>query len=407
MTENNSNFGYIGDNIEQHFTNPQILTAQNKKLNDLYESYNKLLEIIKRQDPEYASLITIDPLGIEEVQEHLKEDQTLISYFLTNEKSYAFVVSKSNLEVVELTIDLPRLDQNLENILPKLRQITAETSYKEDLAIFYNLLLRPITEANLLNTKELIIVPHGKLHFVPFTALWDGEQYLGENYEVTYLPSASVLRFLNDKQKDNPNQQKLLSMAFNRAENQPLLSHANNEAEDIANLYRTVAFKGISSGTEENFRSEAEGKDIIHVAAHSILNDEFPLRTQIALAPSGETSETDGFVTVQDVYSIDLSAANLVVLSACDTAKGELSDGDDLVGLTRAFIYAGTPNIVATLWKVQDESAKILMTDFHQNIKEGMDYAEALREAQADLRANPEYAHPYHWAPFVLAGSGY
>ncbi len=102
-----------------------------------------------------------------------------------------------------------------------------------------------------------------------------------------------------------------------------------------------------------------------------------------------------------------MSAANLVVLSACDTAKGKLSDGDDLIGLTRAFIYAGTPNIVATLWKVNDESTKILMTDFHQNIKEGMNYAEALQAAQADLRANPMYAHPYYWAPFVLAGSGY
>jgi CHAT domain-containing protein len=101
---------------------------------------------------------------------------------------------------------------------------------------------------------------------------------------------------------------------------------------------------------------------------------------------------------------MDLRNANLVTLSACDTALSKIQGGDDLVGLSRGFIYAGTPSLLATLWKVDDRSTAVLMERFYTNWIKGMSKAEALREAQLSLKAMPQYKHPFYWAPFVLIG---
>ena len=375
-------------------------TNTNDQIENLYRSYDELLEQIKRENPEYASLITIEPLKLEEVQASLADEQTLISYFLTLEQSFAFLLTNNSFEVIKLSTKKMELESTLEGFSKTKASILDISPSQQHLAKLYDLLIQPFITK--LNTQELVIVPHSSSHFIPFAALWDGEHYLGENYQITHLPSASVLRFL--KEKRNPNRGKLFSIASPLVEGYPFLKEASNEAKAIAELYNTIAFIGKSGGTEENFRREVEGKDIIHIASHSVLNANLPLRTQIILAED-ERGNEDGLITVQDIYSFDLSSANLVVLSACDTAKGELSNGDDLVGLTRSFIYAGTPSIVATLWTVNDESTKILMVQFHQNVKDGMNYAEALQKAQIFLRENPKYAHPYYWAPFVLVGS--
>ncbi len=375
-------------------------TNTNDQIENLYRSYDELLEQIKRENPEYASLITIEPLKLEEVQASLADEQTLISYFLTLEQSFAFLLTNNSFEVIKLSTKKMELESTLEGFSKTKASILDISPSQQHLAKLYDLLIQPFITK--LNTQELVIVPHSSSHFIPFAALWDGEHYLGENYQITHLPSASVLRFL--KEKRNPNRGKLFSIASPLVEGYPFLKEASNEAKAIAELYNTTAFTGKSGGTEENFRREVEGKDIIHIASHSVLNANLPLRTQIILAED-ERGNEDGLITVQDIYSFDLSSANLVVLSACDTAKGELSNGDDLVGLTRSFIYAGTPSIVATLWTVNDESTKILMVQFHQNVKDGMNYAEALQKAQIFLRENPKYAHPYYWAPFVLVGS--
>ncbi len=107
-------------------------------------------------------------------------------------------------------------------------------------------------------------------------------------------------------------------------------------------------------------------------------------------------------LTVSDVYGLDLKKADLVVLSACQTQLGVLSRGDDVVGLTRAFIYAGAPSVISSLWSVDDQATGLLMTSFYKHLRSGMSKAAALRAAQADTRA--AYPHPYYWAAFVLTG---
>ncbi|MCF8063436.1 MAG: CHAT domain-containing protein, partial [Deltaproteobacteria bacterium] len=116
-------------------------------------------------------------------------------------------------------------------------------------------------------------------------------------------------------------------------------------------------------------------------------------------------NQNDGFLQVHEIFDLDLEGVDLVTLSACDTALSRIYSGDDLVGLSRAFVYAGTPRLLATLWPVEDRSTYLLMTAFYRSwTTEGASPPEALRRAQAHLRSLPGYEHPFHWAPFVVIG---
>jgi CHAT domain-containing protein len=250
----------------------------------------------------------------------------------------------------------------------------------------------------------LTIVPYGVLHYLPFTALWSApaQAYLGETYLLNFLPSASVLRFVKDKAKDKPNQDRLLAIANPVAEGFATLSHAADEVTAVAALYDTTPFLPPNARKSTLFENALD-HDIIFLAAHGELNSTSPLFSRIILS-ADESGTDDGSLTVEEVYNLNLSQANLVVLSACQTSLGELSRGDDFIGLNRAFIYAGTPSILASLWSVDDEATRILISSFFRNLKAGSTHAEALRRAQAEVRSHPDYVHPFYWSAFVLTG---
>jgi CHAT domain-containing protein len=247
-----------------------------------------------------------------------------------------------------------------------------------------------------LKTPVLGIIPYNVLHYVPFAALSDGRRYLGEQNTIYVLPNASSLPFVTKKRKSEPGT--LLAMANGQPVGLPALHNADAEVQAIATLYHTQPLLG-SAATRSAFVAQAAQAGIIHVAAHGQLNPAAPLLSRIVLAPDGAN---DGSLTVADVYGLDLQQADLVVLSACQTQVGAFSAGDDIVGLTRAFIYAGAPSVVSSLWSVDDQATGMLMTAFYTHLKQGKSKAEACRAAQADTRA--KYPHPYYWAAFVLTG---
>jgi CHAT domain-containing protein len=247
-----------------------------------------------------------------------------------------------------------------------------------------------------LKTRQIGIIPHNVFHYLPFAALTDGQRYFGDDHLLFYLPSASVLPFIKEKRKPIP--KSLLALSQGQAEGLPLLQYADRTAEDVARLYNTMALTN-SAATETAFRARTNSSDIIFIAAHGKLNTLNPLFSQIVLAPD---KSNDGVLEVHEVYGLDLKSVSLVVLSACQTQLGEHSQGDDIIGLNRAFIYAGTPTVVASLWSVQDKQTGELMVSFFKHLKEGMSKAEALQAAQREMRAN--YPHPYYWAAFVLTG---
>src|SRR5262249_45023965 len=315
----------------------------------------------------------------------------------------------------------------------------------------YKVLIQPALPH--IRGKELIIVPHDVLHYLPFQALLapDG-QYLIEKYPINYLSSASLMQFTQEKRKAKGELSSLLAQGGNiltfgnpdLGDPNKSLAFAGIEAKEIKNLYPQSTIYLETEASEEKAKALSSQNDIIHFASHAELSEDDPLTSAILLAKS---DKEDGRLEVREIFGMDLKAS-LVVLNACETGLGKLSSGDELVGLTRAFIYAGTPSVVASLWNVEDSSTAQLMASFYKNLKT-MSKVEALRQAQLGLirgslssellarraiggvgklgeasnlqavssesslssssRSDSIFvstSHPYFWGPFILVGEG-
>ncbi|WP_424101985.1 tetratricopeptide repeat protein [Moorena producens] len=359
----------------------------------LQKDFQDLLVELKVQSPEIASLKTVDVASLPEIQSLLDADTTLVEYFVTDERTLAFIITRNSFHTVPLNVTRQQLTEEL-----TLFQDFADLDQPHPLELkhLHDWLIVPLQPH--LNTTTITIVPHSILHYLPFAALTDGKQYLSDNYALLSLPSASILRYLPDKGKSTTGS--LLALGDPTIPGLSPLTHAQNEVETIAQLFKTKALVG-KAATESALRSRAKQSGIIHLAVHGEYNLRNPLFSAIRLL---EDTEHDGSLEVHEVYGLDLTNTNLVVLSACQTKIGELSRGDEVVGLTRAFLYAGTPTIIASLWNVDDAATGLLMKQFYSHWQGGMrmNKAEALQQAQKDLRET--YPHPYYWAAFSLTG---
>jgi len=228
-------------------------------------------------------------------------------------------------------------------------------------------------------------------------------KYLLESYTVSYLPSASVLKYARDKNRGN--RAALFAVANPKTDLAPLPA-AEVEAREVAILFdRKEVFLG-SAATKPKFKSEGPRYDMLLFSTHGEMIESDPLMSNLRFTP---TPQDDGKLTVSEIFDMEVTA-NLVTLSACETGlargtKGGFPQGDDLVGLSRAFIHAGAPSVVASLWKVSDESTVVVMRSFYRNLKT-MSKAEAIRQAQLGLMKSDAMtsSHPYFWAPFILVG---
>ena len=172
---------------------------------------------------------------------------------------------------------------------------------------------------------------------------------------------------------------------------------AEREAKEVAQVYPNSSVLLREQATKARAIALGPNKDILHFAVHAEFDQENPTSSALLLAREGSD---DGRLKVSEIFSLNLKA-DLVVLSACETGLGKVSSGDEIVGLTRAFIYAGTPSIITTLWKVNDRASYELMREFYSNLKT-MKKSEALRQAQ--LKTMKEFLEPFYWAAFGLTG---
>jgi len=367
-----------------------------RRLAERQQEYGDLLVQLKASNPEYASLRTVDPIDLKRLQALLDESTTLLSYFSTPEQSLAFIITRNSFHAVELCTNGRCVSgRELKDAITQFRGFAdLRDPHPTSLGNLYGWLIQPVREY--LRTTTVCVIPHGVLHYLPFAALHSERRFLGESHNIYYLPSASVIPFVQQKQKKG--EPDLLALAQDRAESLARLAYANQSADTIAKLFNTNALLG-SAATESAFRSRASTSRTLFLAAHGSLSRSNPLFSRIFLAPDGEN---DGILEVHEVYGLDLSKADLIVLSACQTQLGEQSQGDDIVGLNRAFIYAGTPTVVASLWSVPEKETGELMVAFFKQLRSGMSKAEALQAAQREMRA--KYPHPYYWAAFVLTG---
>jgi CHAT domain-containing protein len=181
----------------------------------------------------------------------------------------------------------------------------------------------------------------------------------------------------------------------------PALPAAEAEANTVAMMLDTTVYTG-TNASELQVRTAISGANIPHLAANGAYNAANPLYSAIALAQAGHA---DGLLETHEIYALPLQSNDLVVLSACQTNVGQLSRGDEVVGLTRAFFFAGSPTVIASLWNVDDAATETLMVAFYKHwLEDGLSKAEALQMAQAEVRTDPRWVSPFYWAGFVLNG---
>jgi CHAT domain-containing protein len=346
---------------------------------------------VREQSADLASLVSVASVPASEIQSRLPEDEVLIEYYYDDKSLYAFVLTRTQLRAAKLDAT------GLEADVREFRAAVSAPAGRGHETIGRKLharLVEPL-EAFGLGSK-LVIVPHGALHYLPFATIRDDSGYLIDRYSLRFLPSASVIRFLRPAGTAG----RAGILAFGNPDlGDPKLDLRFAQDEVLAIVQKVPQSRALvrRDANESALRQYAAAFAYLHFATHGEFNTDAPLRSALLLS---KDDRSDGLLTVDKLYSIRIDA-DLVTLSACETGLGRVASGDDVVGLTRGFLYAGASTVVASLWKVDDRATSILMTRFYEELK-SRGKREALRSAQ--LAARAQYPHPFFWAAFQLTG---
>ena len=269
------------------------------------------------------------------------------------------------------------------------------------LAQLHQLLIEPIADLLPKDPEERVVfVPQDQLFLVPFPALRDRNgTYLVEQHTIQTTPAIQLLEATRQRRQalpSNPSQALVVGNPAPMPNHFSPLPFTEDEAATIAQQLSSQALIG-ASATEAQVKQQLAKADIIHLATHGTFDAANPLAGAIALAPSpGE----DGMLTAQEILDLPLNAA-LVVLSACDTGRGRIT-GDGVVGLSRSFLGAGAASVMVSLWQVPDDATSLLMKSFYEQRGQGLDHAQALRQAM--LTVKQDYDDPKSWSGFTLVG---
>ena len=436
-------------------------SAAAREVDGLTMEYEQLQMHIRQKSPRYAALVQPVPLDMAEIQKQvLDPDTLLLEYALGDEKGYAWavtpdsvrsfelparaIVEKAARRFYELATERGRTVPGETLVQRKQRLDAAEAEYPLAAAELSKILLAPV--AGELKQKRLVIVGEGVLQYVPFAALpspASDNSPLIVHHEIVSLPSASVLAVLrNDTANRKPASKTVAVLAdpvFSANDprltlGKSQLAHADDAA--LTDAQRSAAESGVGDLTRLHFsRQEAEEISrlagdkrnlkaldfaasrtmatneklsdyrIVHFATHGLINNHHPDLSGIVLSLVDEQGRPqNGFLRLYDIYNLKLNA-DLVVLSACQTALGKDIKGEGLVGLTRGFMYAGAPRVVASYWRIDDRATSDIMKRFYSAMfKDGLRPAAALRAAQVSMLQDKRWQSPHYWAAFTVQG---
>ena len=436
---------------------PEQVEALQQELGKLQREYDDNAERIRRASPRLAALQYPDPLDFRDARNSLDPGTVLLSYNVGEGGTDLFVVRRGQplaVHAVDLgAAELERRVTALRKMIPEALPGTAlgdlrRPAFESAARDLYRALIEPAAQ-ELVAAERLLVVPDGPLHLLPFGALirdTGARPGSGWEYLVAWRPlhlalSATVYAELGKSRRPaasgetNAGDGVLLAAfgdprypeSFARGQagaavdarlrsaverglfNWQPLPHSRREVEQIAALYPPAATRTYTGAgaTEERAKAEAGEARVVHFAAHAHLDDRSPLDSGLALTIPEELSpgRDNGLLQVWEIFEGLRLDADLVVLSACQTAAGRAQGGEGLIGLTRAFQYAGARAVAASLWNVDDRATAELMVRFHRHLRAGKPRDEALRAAQLELIRDPAAAFaPFHWAAFQLYG---
>jgi CHAT domain-containing protein len=426
--------------------------ALEQEIDRLQHQFEEIRAELKRKSPVYSAIKDPPPLDLGDFQTSvLDQDSILLEYFLGKDRSYMWIVGKNGLEAFSLpareTIEnkVDELRAAIEARKPvggetleqmRTRIADADSRYVSVARELSDIILGPV--ADKLGNKRIIVVPDGKLHTLAINALPlpntnSNEPILLTN-EVVYQPSAQTFSLLTklkgtedaDRRRDllvfsdpvfSKDDARLsgVEVAISSASNLRFaesleglqrLPASGREAESIADVIggRADQFTGFRSTRENLLATALADYKVIHLATHGLIDPDRPELSAVILSRFDESGRPlDESVRMQDIYAMKLNA-DLVVLSACQTAAGKEIKGEGVMGLNSAFLQAGARSVVASLWQVEDNATNMLMREFYSGMARGLTVSAALREAQLTLYRDPQFRSPFFWASFTLQG---
>ncbi len=429
---------------------PVKALALKEKLNQLNLEYARLVQKLEERYPKYARLKNPRPLSLKEIQDRvLKPGEFLLEYFVAQSSTYLFVISKQKLEaVLTLPVGKPELTREIEALREPFKKIKTGWNIKMlgnfDLNLAHILYKQVFRQAEPFISKAtgLVIVPHGPLFYLPFEMLVTSEigiktqnkadrfaraQYLVETAPpISYAISASImdpklhrihtakrhghlLAFGNPMGPGTDGKQRGIELSGCEIKTASL-PYAEQEVLTVASLYAPNAKAYLrGNATKMRFIKESTLYSFLLLSTHGILNEEHPMFSSLVFAACPKTRKFE-LLQAHEVFNLSLKA-KLATLSACEVGLGEIRDGEGVIGLSRAFIYAGVEKLVVSMWSVDDQATALLITDFHRLVRQNDgQIAGALRKSKLKLlsvgregsQSRIPYSHPYFWAPFTL-----
>jgi tetratricopeptide (TPR) repeat protein len=360
----------------------------------------ELVELLREVGSEKSGWATLQSMkipAVEEVNAMLGPDEVLVEYYTIGDRFQAFIIGHKSFDVVRDITTMSAVRRSLKGLTFQLSKFHLQPSYVQTHAArlleatqyhlrqLYVQLIEPIQHR--LSGRSIVFIPHNMLHYLPFHALFDGNQYLIERFDVARAASTSVLKFCRDKKIQKTEQDLVLAVA------DEMTPYINEEVEALRQLLPKGLFFVGSEAREDKLRRYGQTAGKLHIAAHGIFRADNPMFSSIKLG--------DSWLNLFDIFNLQLGA-ELTVLSACETGMSAVWEGDELLGLARGFLYAGTPSLVVSLWTVNDRSTAQLMRHFYEGLQNGLNKARALQDAA--LKVKSFFPHPYYWAPFILMG---
>jgi len=392
----------------------QEIQSLSDTLSSVKNNYYAYIDTIEKDFATYYAMkYKPDVVSLNEMQRNLLNDQALLSYLSTEENLFLVVIDGQKKEFLKLPFN-----ENIRNTIKNVYRNSSELDinnksiYKDSYAV-YKAILEPGLQG--VNASDLIILPDDVLYYVPFDALTTGKKsfsFLINTHTISYANSATLyLEQLSIKKQKN-NQLLVVAPSFDqnnisasqqRADMGPLL-YNTKEADNIANFFKATIFRN-NEASINRFRTEVNSYNLLHFATHASANDEYPDYSYLAFS---RDSTNSNLLYVKDIYNYQFNA-DMATLSACQTGIGKLQKGEGMLSLARAFNYAGVPSIVTTLWKINDQSTSDIMHNFYENLSEGLNKKEALRQAKIKYLAtnadDPFLQHPYYWSGIVINGN--
>jgi CHAT domain-containing protein len=401
--------------LEQNLVEANRLGAGVEKARVELESYRTLMEArhprlhATRGAARLTSLQSLAPL--------LSRRNVIVEYVAGAERLHLFILRRGQHGRIRLTVRTVAIGRGeLVRAVDPLASALAsrDAFYREKARRLYDLALAPaMTVAG--GASLVTVIPDGALWRVPFEALIDADQrFAVERRAFSYAPSVAILLaqpLRPEARLAGANGRRFLGFGNPRlAANDTPVPEAEHEVQRIARFFgakNSRVYVG-KEALESRCKHQAPRYDVIHFATHGVIDDANPMYSRLILARQENDGE-DGALEAREMMAMHLSA-DLVVLSACDTARGDVHAGEGLIGMTWALFAAGCPSVVASDWRVGSATTEVLMESFYRNwltaraAAQPFAKAEALRRARLSLLRDPRWRHPYYWAPFVLVG---